>query len=79
MSEEVGKTLVSIGTGVVSVQAFVTAATVSVEEQQATTREISSSMQQAASDAGLIGDGFFDQACCRWRPARLPYTIGPPD
>ena len=57
VSEEVGKTLVSIGSGVASVQAFVTAATASVEEQRAATREISGSMQQAASDVGLIRDG----------------------
>jgi methyl-accepting chemotaxis protein len=57
VSVEVGQALLSIGVGVDSVQAFVTAATASMEEQRAATREISGSMQQAAKDVGLIGEG----------------------
>lgn len=57
VSKEVGQALLSIGSGVAAVQAFVTAATASVEEQRAATREISGSMQHAASDVGLIGEG----------------------
>ena len=57
VSEEVGRTLISIGAGVSAVQEFVTAATASIEQQRAATQEISGSMQRAASDVSMIGDG----------------------